>query len=179
MDVLKSINFSKLTSVKAKILMIAVAAVLAFGGYISFIFFVANENSHRLHNTRQVGYPVLQKAASNIVNVRNFGKTLEVAVSTADSALVDEAQAIAAEIYQGLEDIVFIDPSLDIDVQDARDLFEDYQNNAIGLASGLIDGTIDFSKIQEIIQKNNESGMPVSNIWNGLPKFKQTYLMTT
>lgn len=137
--------------------MIAGAAVIAFGSYITFIFYVANENSHRLHDTRQVGYPVLQRAASNIVKVRNFGKTLEVAVSTADSALVDEANAISQSIHDGLDEIVAIDPSLEADVEEAKQLFQDYHATATGLASGLIDGTIDFSKIQEIIAKNNET----------------------
>lgn len=137
--------------------MIAVAAVIAFGSYISFIFFVAGQNSDRLHDTRQVGYPVLQRAAANIVNVRNFGKTLEVAVSTADGALVEEAEALSTSIHEGLDQIVAIDPSLSADVEEAKQLFDDYHATAIGLASGLIDGNIDFSKIQEIIKKNNET----------------------
>lgn len=157
MDGLSNTGKFNFRSIKAKILLIAAIAIIGFGLYIGFIFLIAQENSVRLNDTRLVQYPVLRGAESNIVNFRKFSKTLEVAVSTGERDVVTEAKEIAAQITADLTEIQNLDPSLGRQTEEMREAFNAYKTAALFLAEGMIEGTIDFSKINTYVEKSNST----------------------
>lgn len=154
MDELTNTGKFNFHSIKAKILLIAAISIVGFGLYIGFIFLIAQENSVRLSNTRLVQYPVLRHAESNIVNFRKFSKTLEVAVSTGEHDIVNEAKEIADQITTSLNEIQSLDAALITQADDMREKFEAYQTSALFLAEGMVNGTIDFSKINTYVDES-------------------------
>jgi len=145
----------RINSVKTKILAIAALSVIGFAGYLAFMFIVSQGNAARIKGVKDIDYPVLSMAAKNRVLLDNFSKTLEVSVSVADEALVDEAKGMAQELINGLDAIKSREPNESYRVDQLTNLFIVYRGVALDLASGLIKGTVDFTKIQEIIQSVN------------------------
>ena len=159
MEWLKRLKVSRLRiskfSIKYKILTIACVAIAGFAGYLTFMSTVATSNAERLASVKNVFYPILDYSNTNIVLMERYISGLEVAITVADADLVTEAKAYIDTINANLDSIESIEPNLATNHQELRSAVQSYIDPAQSLATMLVSGSADFSKIPDLMANAN------------------------
>lgn len=146
-------NWFNRISIKYKLFIIPVVGVLGFAAYLAFNLVVNTSIDNRLETVRDRYYPILEDANSVIVNLGKTSETLNSAVSTGEVDMIagadqqaDQMRALMAEIHE-------LEPERKNQVESLQTQFEAYYKMARALSEGMISGTIDFSKLNEEVEK--------------------------
>ena len=134
-------------SIKYKINLIAIVGILGIVAYLLFNYSVNSSNTARMEAIRDVHFPVL-KGVEAIVNAsQQIINTFTSAVGTGDEELLKEAQASAEHLNKSLDTILSVDGHLQKQIGQYKVAFTKYFNVAFNLSKGMIDETIDMSKV--------------------------------
>lgn len=141
--------FSKL-SLKYKILSIALIGAIGFMSYLAFNFKTASNNEARLSKIQDVNFPILDKTGKVWLELFAARTAMQTAISEGESDLIGEAQAHQQNILLYFSEIEASEKQYQKPVMQLRTGLNRYINSAEQLTQGMIDGTIEFSKMAEM-----------------------------
>jgi methyl-accepting chemotaxis protein len=105
------------------------------------------DNKHALDELQTTSYKVVQLATSNKYLLEKLDDLYTQAVTFGDGELVDKADITKAEIYDNLKELNRLDKSYQSGSEISH--LNQYAEISSKIARGMIDGTADFSKIQQ------------------------------
>jgi len=145
--------FSSMNSVRYKILLIAVIALIGFIINLSFNFFVTKENASRLQDVRDIYFPVLERIDANLVRLDKIKETLNTAASAGEIDMLKSADNFAGSIRSTFAEMKQLDPSISGGIDQLGGLFESYYTNASKLTKGMIEGSLEMGQIKQTADK--------------------------
>ncbi|SFB90611.1 methyl-accepting chemotaxis protein [Pseudoalteromonas denitrificans] len=133
-------------SITKKIHAITSIAVIVFIVSAVINYSAMVDNKHALDELQTVSYKVVQLATSNKYLLEKLDDLYTQAVTFGDGDLVGKADTTKKEIQKYLEELNSLDSSYKgTEIK----LLNEYAQISSKIATGMIDGTADFSKIQE------------------------------
>lgn len=129
-------------------------AILAFVISQGFAFITERSNSERLSEVKDRLYPTLELTTINEGQLKLMEQQISGAVTTGDDQQLEATQAYRDTIATNLEKIAELSPAQASNIQKlSRDL-DNYYDNASRLATSIIDGTADFTRIGDDAARN-------------------------
>ncbi|MBQ4833584.1 methyl-accepting chemotaxis protein [Pseudoalteromonas sp. MMG010] len=144
------ISFKNL-SITKKIHAITCIAVIAFLMIVLNNYFAMNENHISLDEMEKSSYKVVKLTSQNVVLLEKLDELYTQAVTFGEQELLEGARETYTLLTNNLNTIESIN-SLYSNAKIKQEL-ADYESISTSIASGMIDGTADFSKIQEQAQR--------------------------
>jgi len=163
--------FSSMNSVRYKILLISVIALIGFIINLSFNFFVTKENASRLQGVQNIYFPVLERIDANLVRLDKIKETLNTAASANESDMLKTADSLADNIRSTFSEIKQLDPSISDGIDQLGGLFETYYTTASKLTKGMIEGSLEMGKIKQTADNMTEA---LNNFQNTLAAFRDS-----
>ncbi len=145
----QSFSFADL-SITKKIHAITLVAVIAFLAIVLVNFTAMNSNQDALDELQTSTYTLLTITTSNVTHLKKIDELYTQAVTFGDSELLDNAAQTYKDIKANLAQLKKMQPNLLPDNTTTR--LDNYEAIAAQIAKGMIDGTADFSKIQQDAQ---------------------------
>jgi len=156
-------------SVKYKIFLIPFVGIIGFACNHLINNNVNSNNAARLAAIRDVYFPVLEKADTNIIRLDRITETLNAGVSTGEMDMVDVANDLRGEMLATFLEIIQLYPEKDAKIRRFMAEFENYYEEASSLSIGMIDGSADFSTLNEHVER---MGLALSTIQGSLGTFR-------
>lgn len=150
-------NFLKKMPIATKIFLIPGIAALSFVIYLLITVYTALNNGATLERVQEVQFPALQLSASTLVDMQKVRDTLSSAVTTGDQDTLTIAKELAEEVENGLAKISSISPEFRPEISSISSGFDDYFKVAFDVSQSMVDGTADFSKLNELSSQMNSS----------------------
>lgn len=138
---------------RTKILIAPGVAVVLFIAYLVFTLAVSIGNAQRLDSIRDVVFPTLTIANSNISLVEKITEDLNSAVATGERDSVDAADAIAVTVRKNLSEFGALDAKRKPAADAVLRHFESYYSLARELSLALITKQLDMAKAGEKMSK--------------------------
>ncbi|MEW6990083.1 methyl-accepting chemotaxis protein [Colwelliaceae bacterium 6441] len=157
MNILNQLSISK------KIYLIPIIGTISFVVYLSLSTITANNNVRLLSEARDVQFPVVQYSKEVSVSIVRISEMLNSAVTTGEEDAIDAANELADTINALINKIGQSHPKFSADKQQIQQQFSDYFNQAKALSLGMINETIDYSKLPEMGKSMNQSFEKVTN----------------
>ena len=158
--------FSKM-SLKYKILSIALIGALGFVSYLSYNYMAAMKNEARLTKIQDVNFPTLDKIGSSWLELFAARTAMQTAISESELELIEEAKVHQKNLLKLLKDIEQLEPTYQVDIKTLTTSINTYMVNAETLTIGLINGTIDFSKMAGMAQTMHKNYADFSKLLKG------------
>ena len=137
-----------------KLALLVIVAVAAFVVSQAFSIITERNNSERLSEVRDQLYPSLELSTINQGLLQLIENQISSAVTTGDDQQLDATRAQRNEITQNLSAIAALNPGLKDRAAKLRADLDAYYNNATRMATAIIDGTADFSRIGQDASAN-------------------------
>lgn len=151
MNILNQLSISK------KIYLIPIIGTISFIFYLSLSTITANSNVQLLSEARDVQFPVVQYSKEVSVSIVRISEMLNSAVTTGEEEAIEGANELAEQISARINDIGKSHTKFSSDKQQMQQQFDDYFAQAKALSLGMIDETIDFSKLPEMGKSMNQA----------------------
>lgn len=151
MNILNQLSISK------KIYLIPIIGTISFIFYLSLSTITANSNVQLLSEARDVQFPVVQYSKEVSVSIVRISEMLNSAVTTGEEEAIEGANELAEQISARINDIGKSHAKFSSDKQQMQQQFDDYFAQAKALSLGMIDETIDFSKLPEMGKSMNQA----------------------
>jgi methyl-accepting chemotaxis protein len=166
-------------SIKIKIIALASAAIIGFMISLAMNTSINSQNSERIQKVRDVYFPVVQKADANLVKLRQIKELLNTAVSTGEVEFIQNADVLKEEVISDVETIIELWTDRSQENKNLRDQFKKYYSLANAVSAGMLNGTLDMSKMSSKIDNMNSSLVTVKSSMeklslNALNEFNQT-----
>ncbi|WP_101756876.1 methyl-accepting chemotaxis protein [Oceanicoccus sp. KOV_DT_Chl] len=142
-------------SIKYKIFIIPAVAILGFILYLGINYNVTKANEARMASIGSVYFPVLEKAASNIVLLERIDELLNIAISNGEMEMATSAQNTRNAILASLDELSKLEPGRKKQIDTMASSLNNYFDNAYKLTLSMIDGTVDFSAINSLVESKN------------------------
>ena len=156
-------------SIKYKIFLIPIVGVIGFACNHLINNNVNSNNAARLAAIRDVYFPVLEKADTNIIRLDRITESLNAGVSTGEMDMVDVAADLREEMQATFLEIIELYPEKENKVKGYMGEFEGYYEEASSLSVGMIDGTADFSTLNAHVER---MGLALNKIQSSLNTFR-------
>ncbi len=144
-------------SIRFKILIIVLIAMLGFSGLLFFNYLVTNENTSRLQNVKDIYFPTLERIDANLVRLDKIKETLNAAVTSAEIDMLEDTDELALKTRTAFDDIAKLDAETTNETHNLSALFDRYYTNAKQLTTGLVNETIKPEKIKSSVVKMRDS----------------------
>ncbi len=164
-------------TIKAKILLILVTAIIGFVIYIAANAWSLNSNKTNLEEITSVHFPALQRTKQAVNLLARIEDQLQLAVTTGDSEQLTGIETSRVQLVQALSEAGSLSKQISSDTKDLEDKFNAYYSAAYKLSSDMIDGSIDFSNIQSIVQDKKEKFDQVTSSLDNLNE-RQTRILS-
>ncbi|MDG1751064.1 MAG: HAMP domain-containing protein, partial [Thalassotalea sp.] len=151
MNILNQLSISK------KIYLIPIIGTISFVFYLSLSTITANNNVKLLSEARDVQFPVVQYSKEVSVSIVRISEMLNSAVTTGEEEAIEGANELAEQISSLINNIGKSHSKFSSDKQQIQTQFDDYFTQAKALSLGMIDETIDFSKLPEMGKSMNQA----------------------
>lgn len=148
-------NLIKNLSVKYKILIIPLIAIIGFLLYLAINYSVNNDNKARLESIVTTYFPSLVLADTNIVEVAKIDEMLNTAISIGEMELVESAEKVYEKVLSRLDELEVLDASRMEEIGSIRTLLKRYFEKTNSLSVSMIDGSADFSAIGKEVEIKN------------------------
>ncbi len=148
-------NWIKNLSVKYKILIIPLIAILGFLLYLAINYSVNNDNKARLDSISHTYFPSLILADTNIVEAAKIDETLNTAISIGETELVESTEDIYEAVLSRLDELEQLDSSRNDEINGIRTVFGQYFKKTNALSLSMIDGSADMSTIAADVETKN------------------------
>lgn len=165
--------FSKI-SLKYKILSIALIGAIGFVSYLAFNFKTASNNDARLSKIQNVNFPILDKTGKIWLELFAARTALQTAISEGESDLIGEAESHQSNILKYLSEIEQSENTYESPVAKLRTGLNRYISSAKELTTGMIDGSLELSKMGQMAQTMNSQYQSFSA---ELSQFRETALL--
>lgn len=147
------ISFNNL-SITKKIHAITCIAITAFVIIVVTNFIAMNDNKISLDELEKSSYQVVKLTSANVALLEKLDELYTQAVTFGESDLVDSAAQTYKTINENLQNIISINDSYVH--ADTKKQLELYVQTSSSIATSMIDGTADFSKIQQQAQQKTQ-----------------------
>ncbi len=141
-------------SITKKIHAITLVAVVAFVVIVFVNYNAISSNQRALNELEEQTYKILNLATENANKLQNLDELFTQAVTFGDAELLDKAKEYQQQIQANLQKIESVQSGFM--PSDNSDELAQYGKIAQQIAGGMIDGTADFSRIQEDAKKKTE-----------------------
>ena len=155
-------SFSSI-SIRVKILIIVLIAIIGFSILLFFNYMVTHENTNRLQNVKDIYFPTLERIDANLVRLDKIKGTLNAAVISAEIDMLEDADELAQQTRSAFDEITKLDAATVSEVKDLSSLFDHYYSNAKQLTTGMVNETIKAEKIKLSVEKMRDSLIAYSN----------------
>ena len=159
-------NFLLHLSVAKKIFLIPIIGAVSFILFVCINSYISAQNADQLESAKNIDFPALQLSATALVSMEKVRDTLAGAVTTGDADALQQASASAATVEQSQQ----MDPALNTEVAAILSEFDTYYRLAYGITQSMLDGTADFTQLNDKLDQMNASFDTVTNELNA---FKQ------
>lgn len=147
------ISFNNL-SITKKIHAITCIAITAFVIIVVTNYIAMNDNKISLDELEKSSYQVVKLTSENVALLEKLDELYTQAVTFGESDLVDSASQTYKKINENLQNIISINDSYVH--ADTKKQLELYAQTSSTIATSMIDGTGDFSKIQQQAQQKTQ-----------------------
>lgn len=137
-----------------KLALLVVVAVAAFVVSQAFSIVTERNNSERLSEVRDQLYPSLELSTINRGLLQLIENQISSAVTTGDDQQLETTREQRDEISGNLRKISALNPGLRPQAEKLRTDLETYYGNATRMATSIIEGTADFSRIGQDASAN-------------------------
>lgn len=144
-------------SIKYKILLIPMVAILGFALFLLFIINSGSKNADRLDHVKRVSFPVLEMANSNIVIFDRMNELMTSAASTGEQDMLDNARKKLGDLEASFSKQSSLRPEDTAQIQEIQNELKRFSDISFSLTQNMIDGTMDFSRIAEIAENKTKS----------------------
>jgi methyl-accepting chemotaxis protein len=144
-------------SIKVKIIALASAAIIGFMISLAMNTSINSQNSERIQKVSNVYFPVVQKADANLVKLRQIKELLNTAVSTGEVEFIQNADVLKQEVIRDIDTIIELWTDRSQENKNLREQFKLYYSLANAVSSGMLNGTLDMSKMTRKIESMNSS----------------------
>lgn len=141
---------------KRKLWTLPIFILTVFAGTVLFNYYMAEKNNVKIENIKSTSYPTLELIDKNINDIEKILNTLNNAVSSGESSLIEESILISKEIKNNLDSSKKINKNDKIVLEDINKIESDfnvYFENAVFVSESLINGTGDFSSLSFQIER--------------------------
>ncbi|WP_166256183.1 methyl-accepting chemotaxis protein [Marinobacter salicampi] len=135
--------------ISQKLGLLVVVAVLAFVISHSFAIVTERANSERLNQVKDRLYPTLELTTINQGQLRLMEQQINGSVATGDDQQLEATREYLDTITSNLGEISSLNPALANEARTLRQGLQSYYDNATRIATAIINGTADFSRIGE------------------------------
>ena len=163
-------NFLLHLSVAKKIFVIPIIGAASFVLFVCINSYISMQNADQLEKAKNVDFPALQLSSTALVSMEKVRDILAGAVTTGDAEALTIAKASAATTKESLQKIEQIDPALAGEVSAMLNEFDIYFSLAYGITDSMLNGTADFSQLNDKLEQMNAA---YDNITSHLNSFKQ------
>ncbi|WJW74741.1 methyl-accepting chemotaxis protein [Thiohalobacter sp. IOR34] len=150
-------------SVRFKILLVVVLAIVGFTGNLVFNYSVTQGNAERLHNVRDVYFPTLERIDANRVRLDSIKVTLNSAVDSGELEMIADADELAKGMRDAFKEIARFDPGIAASTEQLASLFDEYYATARKLTVGMVEGSIDMARIKPMADRMGKALAEFSN----------------
>ncbi len=144
-------------SIKYKILLIPMVAILGFVLFLLFIINSGSKNAARLDEVKSISFPILEMANSNIVMFSRMNELMTSAASTGEQDMLDNARKNYDELKKNFQNQRSSRPSDSAPLNALEAELKRFGDISFSLTQNMIDGTMDFSRIAEIAENKRRS----------------------
>ncbi len=139
-------------TIKVKILMIALVALLGFSVITTYQYIVNQDNNSRLNAVKNIYYPVLEHLDSNLVRLDNIINNLNAAVSDGEIDMIEDTDLLATNMRDSFKSAGELDKKSTTKTDQLTKQFNDYYSIARNLSTGMIEEKLSNEQIQNSIQ---------------------------
>ena len=150
-------NFLSRLSIKIKILVIPVIAIIGFIAALAVNGSISSDNSARLAQIQDLFFPVVQSSRENIVRINRTEELLNTAVSTGEGDMIYSAESTFKELKSKLGEQKELWPDKAATIEELESLSDKYFQVAVRLSNGMINGDLNPEEMPSLVQKMNES----------------------
>ncbi|MBV1882268.1 MAG: methyl-accepting chemotaxis protein [Pseudomonadales bacterium] len=138
-------------SIRYKILIIPLVGILGFTTYLGFNYNSNTDNAKRLISIRDIYFPILENANASLVKLDQITVSLNSAVNSGEMEMIEASDDMADVMRAMFVEIEGLEPERKVEVTQIRAEFDAYYIKARGLSAGMIEGTLDFSKMGDLV----------------------------
>ncbi len=149
-------------SIRQKILVIPIVAILGFIIYLGVNYNANSANSIRLQKIKEVYFPVLELANANIVRLDRIGEMLNTAVTTGEMETVKATAKTKQDILEALHKQRTLQAERADEINSMEAALLKYYDKAVALSQGMVDGTADMAKISDKVEAKNTALQEIS-----------------
>jgi len=143
--------------IRIKILFIVIIAVAGFTGILFYNYIVTSDNTVRLENVKDIYFPTLERIDANLVRLDTIKETLNAAVASDETDMVDDADELAAKTRSAFDEIASIDSDTAAGIQSLAKLFDNYYGHAKQLTNGMIEGSLNPQAMKQSVEAMRSS----------------------
>jgi len=164
-------KFEKINSVRFKILVIAIIALIGFVVNFAFNYNVTSDNTNRLKNVKDIYFPILENTDASLVNLDKIKEALNSAAASGELDMLQTSDSLAEKVKSSFGKIKKIDVTVQSDVQQMQVLFENYYKAAKKLTKGMIEGSLAGDNIKSSV---DTMGKALNSFQSALTSFRAT-----
>jgi len=140
-------------SIRYKILLIVIIAILGFSINLSVNYSVNNANKLSLQKVKEIYFPTLERTGRSQVRLDKIKENLNAAVASAEEDMVEDTDSLAQAMRQAFNEIAQLDQSSKNDIEQLQAQFQHYYQQARNLTMGMISGSLQPNKLQQAIEE--------------------------
>lgn len=134
-------------SIRFKILAILIIAGIGYVINLGINVSASSENTTRLENIKNIYFPTLERIDTSLVHLDKIKETLNQAVSSAEAEMIGEADKHASQIKQAFDEILAFDPTVESNIKNLQNQFNDYYTKASAITRGIINNSIQGNQL--------------------------------
>lgn len=149
-------NWLNNISVKTKLMLSPVVALLGLGGVLSYQFYISSGNIERLDNLRDKGLPFVTLASDSLGQLERLQESFNTAVTIGDIDSIDSAELIYHDLQKNLDQQLRFNTSQEKNITLNKEILELFFSSTKRLSSQMIDGSIDVSTMASMAKKKQD-----------------------
>lgn len=149
-------NWLNNISVKTKLMLSPVVALLGLGGVLSYQFYISSGNIERLDNLRDKGLPFVTLASDSLGQLERLQESFNTAVTIGDIDSIDSAELIYHDLQKNLDQQLRFNTSQEKNITLNKERLELFFSSTKTLSSQMIDGSIDVSTMASMAKKKQD-----------------------
>ena len=143
-------------SIKYKLMLSPIIALLGFGSYLFYEVGVSNQNVERMLELRDKHLPLVTVVGNNVEQLERLQEIFNTVVTTGDLDMLDTALASSEQLQTNFEIHRELDSAASSAINDREDMLEEFYSSAESLSRGMVDGTLSMSQMGSSAKKKQE-----------------------
>lgn len=150
-------NWLRDLGIRNKILLIPAVAIIGFVIFLLVIISNGSKNAERLVEIKDIYFPVLELANSNIVDLERMNELMINAASTGEQDMLDTSRVMFKQMNVNLDKQSSLQPERSREITSLKKKLAAFTEISFDLTQSMIDGTMDFSRIAEIAANKQDT----------------------